>query len=361
MASLTSGLFTAGELAHGPTKVACVADGRGVGTSHSRSTSPGSSSHLTDASTPPTQHLNPVRIRNTFIEEMVGRPISLEGFLHERVVQSCPASRGVSFDEIGAPPGLESFVESLSDEADVAPESSRFEDVSMPLPVRNTFIDLKVGRPVSLEGFFQERATVSCPVSREASLEDFGTFAGLEGMLASMKENPAVGMPESPPIWPAIAGPSSLCMPPGLESLLAGRNVAECAESLAQPAARTFERAPLIPPPMQCAPVFSHTELPPPPASVALAMPALHLAEVLDEPDLGSAALPTVGSADHRYGTCRPCAFMHTKGCNNGVQCSFCHLCPAGERKLRKREKKIQRYETKRVAAAASQGVLLPR
>lgn len=355
MAPLTIGLLAVGELADGPTKVvACGADGRGAGTSLSRSTSPGSSSHLTDASTPPVQHLNPVRIRNTFIEEMIGRPISLEGFLHERVVQSCPASRAVSFDEVGAPPGLESFVESLADTTDVTHESSRLEDGSMPLPVRNTFIDLNVGRPVSLEGFFHERATVSCPVSREASLEDYGTLAGLEGLLASIEENPAAVMPESPPVWPAVAAASSLCMPPGLEALLAARNVAE-------PAASAFGRAPLVPPPMQCAPVFSDAALPPPPETVASGMAALRLADVLDEPELGSAALPTVGSADHRTGNCKPCAFMHTKGCSNGVQCTFCHLCPQGERKLRKREKKIQRYETKRAVAAASQGVLLPR
>merc|ERR1719161_2547 len=51
------------------------------------------------------------------------------------------------------------------------------------------------------------------------------------------------------------------------------------------------------------------------------------------DPQLGSPELPTVGSSGHHFGTCRPCAFLYTKGCSNGVSCSFCHLCDAGEKK----------------------------
>merc|ERR1719293_616141 len=57
-------------------------------------------------------------------------------------------------------------------------------------------------------------------------------------------------------------------------------------------------------------------------------------------PEIGTPELPTVGSTGHHVGTCRPCAFLHTKGCNNGVDCPFCHLCPPGEKKKRKVEKK---------------------
>ena len=38
--------------------------------------------------------------------------------------------------------------------------------------------------------------------------------------------------------------------------------------------------------------------------------------------------LPSIGSASHASGNCRPCAFVrHTKGCQNGAECQFCHLC----------------------------------
>merc|ERR1719401_1940050 len=67
--------------------------------------------------------------------------------------------------------------------------------------------------------------------------------------------------------------------------------------------------------------------------------PVLLLAQALAEPELGSPQMPTVGSTGHRSGTCKPCAFYHTKGCGNGLECGFCHLCPAGEKKRRQKEK----------------------
>lgn len=55
---------------------------------------------------------------------------------------------------------------------------------------------------------------------------------------------------------------------------------------------------------------------------------------------LGSPEWPTVGSGSHHLGTCKPCAFVHTSGCQSGVLCSFCHLCEKGEKKFRKKEKR---------------------
>ena len=43
----------------------------------------------------------------------------------------------------------------------------------------------------------------------------------------------------------------------------------------------------------------------------------------------------SLGSAGHGMGTCKPCAFFHTKGCSSGKSCTFCHLCPPGEKKRR--------------------------
>jgi len=48
----------------------------------------------------------------------------------------------------------------------------------------------------------------------------------------------------------------------------------------------------------------------------------------------------SVGSLLHRSKLCKPCAwFHHPKGCQRGVRCEFCHCCPAGEIKRRKKEK----------------------
>lgn len=55
----------------------------------------------------------------------------------------------------------------------------------------------------------------------------------------------------------------------------------------------------------------------------------------------------SVGSAAHETGTCKPCAFLwkdpKQPGCQNGRQCVFCHLCPPGEVKARKKQKMFMR------------------
>jgi len=75
----------------------------------------------------------------------------------------------------------------------------------------------------------------------------------------------------------------------------------------------------------------------------AAGLPVLRLADVLKEPELGSPDLPTVGSAGHRVGRCKPCAFVWKEGgCSNGTDCPFCHLCGPSERRNRKKERKAQ-------------------
>jgi len=60
-------------------------------------------------------------------------------------------------------------------------------------------------------------------------------------------------------------------------------------------------------------------------------------------PCLGSADLPSIGSAGHRHGTCRPCAFFWRppSSCQNGVFCEYCHMCGPMEKKLRQKQKKL--------------------
>jgi hypothetical protein len=43
----------------------------------------------------------------------------------------------------------------------------------------------------------------------------------------------------------------------------------------------------------------------------------------------------------HKNGNCKPCAYFLLKkdGCRWGMECEFCHLCPSGELKKRKKEK----------------------
>lgn len=56
--------------------------------------------------------------------------------------------------------------------------------------------------------------------------------------------------------------------------------------------------------------------------------------------DAQQGILPSIGSAVHRLGRCKPCAFVGTKGCTSGMDCRFCHVCEAGEKKRRQKEKR---------------------
>mmetsp|Transcript_11373 Transcript_11373/g.25374 ORF Transcript_11373/g.25374 Transcript_11373/m.25374 type:complete len:217 (+) Transcript_11373:65-715(+) len=48
---------------------------------------------------------------------------------------------------------------------------------------------------------------------------------------------------------------------------------------------------------------------------------------------------PSIGSVGHYNRQCTPCAFVHTKGCETGAACRFCHLCDKSEKKRRQKQK----------------------
>lgn len=58
---------------------------------------------------------------------------------------------------------------------------------------------------------------------------------------------------------------------------------------------------------------------------------------------LGRMGSPSVGSSLHGTGKCQPCAWFWKKGrgCQDGINCDHCHLCPEGELKARKKSKII--------------------
>lgn len=85
---------------------------------------------------------------------------------------------------------------------------------------------------------------------------------------------------------------------------------------------------------------IEHSQTPPPlscPSSPLAAQPLL-----LQYPrltlNLSKEIRPSVGSTLHREGRCTACAwFWKPQGCGNGQDCSYCHLCPPGE--IRRRRK----------------------
>jgi len=72
--------------------------------------------------------------------------------------------------------------------------------------------------------------------------------------------------------------------------------------------------------------------------------PGLHpLMESFEVPESSSVegvVSSSQGSAVHGTGRCRPCAWFWKPGsCQNQDNCSYCHLCPEGELKARKKAK----------------------
>lgn len=62
---------------------------------------------------------------------------------------------------------------------------------------------------------------------------------------------------------------------------------------------------------------------------------------------VGSQASPSEGSKLHGSGACSPCAwYWKPSSCQNGQMCTFCHLCPHGELKARKKAKLAARRLT---------------
>jgi len=59
-----------------------------------------------------------------------------------------------------------------------------------------------------------------------------------------------------------------------------------------------------------------------------------------EPPGLAGQGGETPGSVFHGEGECSPCAwFWKPQGCLRGAECGYCHLCPEGEVKLRKKAK----------------------
>lgn len=226
-------------------------------------------------------------------------------------------------------------------------------DYPAPLFVKNTFIDTDIGRPFSIDGFYEERQLRSCPGSAL-----FGPLEDCQEFESSGWTFP-VSTPECTPLLPYCQPrgvPFSIPLPPP-ESLLstpppraAGIPLLPAEPLLSAPPPRveplsSIPLPPAEPPVLPAELAFQEAPTAPPavpaPAS-APAAPVLLLSDALEAAASGAPALPSAGSSDHRLGTCKPCAHAYsTKGCRNGADCTFCHLCPPGELKRQQRVKRM--------------------
>ncbi|OLP82755.1 Ribosomal RNA large subunit methyltransferase J [Symbiodinium microadriaticum] len=139
-------------------------------------------------------------------------------------------------------------------------------------------------------------------------------------------------------VWLPVQQQPQLQLPPRAFQAVSGTPKSSNVASLSIP----HVSSPPVAPPELEAPGFKEVSAPPPP----LQEPSLPL-EHEDH-------LPSVGSAGHAEGACRPCAFVFKKGCDSGSQCTFCHLCPPGEKKRRMKEKSTKKATEVNLNLAAS-------
>jgi hypothetical protein len=290
-------------------------------------------------------------VAKTFIQYPTLRNPSLDEFFQERVISSCPttpirklsssfpAGRMNSIEEdedatetpntpVGATNdhtlvakdldslfGVPSFAFAASEVA----HKERNNANDLEYTVKNTFIDFPAWEPLrkpSLEGFFQERALKSCPTPYARPIDD-SLENPLKLLLAGNGEEHVCQVEN-----PAVRSIS-------LEECLRDiedkyQNLEEYDDAVSTKANTDEDNASPTPG------LLSDAEEETGPLAISLT---------------SSLGLWSVGSANHHLGTCKPCAFLwkDAEGCQHGVNCSFCHMCPPGAVKQRKKQKMAMR------------------
>lgn len=281
-----------------------------------------------------------LRVKNTFIEGAALLSPSLETFYRERAVQTCPSKHagrciGLLEELAGEVPGtpmvtplnvqtpcnIETpLADSLlrgqdcygwRNSAYVAPCSTGQNHVGLP------------GLSTNLLAGGVEVPPVANDFSFDQATQQLGHGARTVLSLAHALGQDAVGEGAA-----QLGSPAIQCCPGSQQPfpLAGGRDTRFAAG--AEPWSSVMDSAP-----QYLAPAMKDSTDPSKPPS---------------GPALGSLELPSVGSAEHAAGRCKPCAFFHTKGCDNDLACHFCHICGPEVRRARKQEKLHQRREATR-------------
>jgi len=283
----------------------------------------------------------PLEVKNTFLD-VKAAPGSFLEFFNERRIRSAPGSslededlkeqqKAVDMNAVASSVAAAASQSAQDEDAD-SPQTSTegqggkqgLPDIEYPVPVINTFLHFK---DQALMDCLKKREVRSCPGSKVYDQE------GNE--IPDAKDQPGSTVSDGLR-FPATPFASGYEMPEEDPKRVDGPRVTEHLAAIG-----SMPPPPAAPPSL--APPVLHQDVQPPPPGVAPGAFAeaavISLAAALPEPVLGSPEMPTVGSAGHRTGTCKPCAFNHTRGCKGGEQCVFCHLCPPGEKKRRQKEK----------------------
>jgi hypothetical protein len=260
----------------------------------------------------PYMYPSPFVIKNTFID---GTGPTFDEFYRERAARSCPASKVCA-----------------SVDATVDVETSRVQVLfDGEMPAKNTFVHFPV-QHIALDAS-EERRTKSCP-SSGVEMAD--------GHRQLSEENSTLQNVDVPVLAEAT--------PVGFASFVDFRMGDDVTTGLQPDLYFPGAAMPVDEQFMQMMWVGVET--------TQTSRPVLSLAEALPEAELGSPEMPSVGSAGHWNGICKPCAFM-ARGCTSGVNCPFCHLCDVNEKKRRRKDKisfmrELRRWKKEQAAGASA-------
>jgi len=338
-----------------------------------------------------------ISVKNTFVDYGSQRSPSLEPFYRERKASSCPSS-----------PAMKNWSASVEGtclhSAEVghacSEERKRLPEVcsSVRLPFQQMVPDAPTRCPSPSTDspadwqyveFSPSEIGTTMAQFTPACMPPYGEVPS--GLQPSMY-TPVCGYPMSyggdafclagpPPVTPVVQSPVAPVVQPTMPAVSrpyvqVNHSIVSLADAIGEPDAPRLPRELSSLVPGAPAGPLGPTRVPVPPApptepprmstgdsalaaGMATAVPPPAPPAPPPGPAPGSAELPSVGSAGHTSGDCKPCAFFHTAGCSNGISCQFCHLCDANEKKRRRKEKILGKRMTGKAKQATDTAELV--
>lgn len=321
---------------------------------------------LSQTIAPETTDVSNLIVKNGFYEEVFDYD-SLKDFLLERKVQSCPVD-SLNLDVTSSMPNMDFEADSIAVE-DMLKTASNYGDIDPPCLLAQQ----QIFRTGSSYGDQDAPLTDVCPEEGFKTGSDFGDL-GVPLATADGSHGTQIHMPQLlNRALPLVQSNSSDDMLTSLrqkgsaihETILRSkgadlrRNVVDL--QAAAVVARPLDASPAVPwYESSCRSLQQSLLLPPPPPPDVAPVNAavLRLAEAVAPPELGTPALPSIGSLLHYKRECKPCTFFHTRGCENKEDCQYCHLCGPGEKKKRLRAQRAAKRDAKAAALENARAIL---
>lgn len=287
----------------------------------------------------------PLFVRNTFIDTGNARPASLDEFIPERRVVSCPNSAIDGMDDGLFDPDPEEPQPVMLQRSKTAGAVLRAEASDEVAQERRAMVNTDAVSAMQVSGVEPDKSSecstvdsANEPVFRPRNEESNAWSIPLEDVPQCP---PAIRM--LPMLHSRHPELHELPSPPKHPPQLVQQHVVPPFPQSLPPRSHPLPPPPLQPPQIAQLEQVHFAQAPPMPVVDAVSLEH-ELGMTMENPAfgfiLGSEALPSRGSISHYGGDCKPCAFMHSKGCKTGAECQFCHLCEAGEKKRRQKEKR---------------------